>query len=127
MEDETASSYYQPIPEKISLSSKMNLLRKVNYWKLVPILKIFNGRRYKREAKLLIEVGQIFAGRGQVLIRYEIKGGVASFDISPDQGESYLTYLRGNVTDSATETSKDIVNSIATIEAILKTKNYLIY
>ncbi len=127
MKDGTASSYYQPVPDKNSLKDRLNLLRRVHYWKLVPALKLLNRKRYKKEARLLIEVGLIQGWRGGLPIRYQIKNGIASFAISPDQGESYLNYLEGNVIGGSEDDFRDFVNSIATLEAIIKTKACLIY
>jgi hypothetical protein len=105
----------------------MSPIRRVNYWNLAPILKLLNGRRYKREAKSLIELGHIHASKCGVPIRYEIKNGFVSLDISPDQGKSYLNYLCGNLSESFQANSHDLVHSMATIEAIIRTKNHLIY
>jgi hypothetical protein len=127
MADGSSSSYFQPMPEKSSLSSKMNFLSKVNYWNLLSILKLLHRRRYKREAKLLVELGQLHLSRGGVAVRYELKGGVATFDISSDRGKSYLNYLRANAMENSEESSNEIVNSIATIEARIMTKTCFIY
>ena len=127
MKKGTATSYYECVPEKISLPTRINLLRKIDYWKIVPLLKLMNSRRYKREAALLIESGLIQTLRNGIPVRYVISKKVASFDISPDQGKSYLNYLRGNLEFSFEENLVDIVNSIATIEARIKTKAYKIY
>ncbi|CAN2246920.1 hypothetical protein MCEMZLE22_01430 [actinobacterium SCGC AAA044-D11] len=127
MKKGTATSYYECVPEKISLPTRINLLRKIDYWKIVPLLKLMNSRRYKREAALLIESGLIQTLRNGIPVRYVISKKVASFDISPDQGKSYLNYLRGNLEFSFEENLVNIVNSIATIEARIKTKAYKIY
>ncbi len=126
MDEGTASSYYQPIPDKIPLKMRINLLRRVNYWKLVPLFKLLNGKRYKREAEFLITVGLIQTLRFGVPIKYEIKNGIASFDISPNLGENYLNYSRGKMTGKIEDDTRDLVNSIATIEARIKTKTSLI-
>ena len=127
MKKGTATSYYECVPEKNSLPTRINLLRKIDYWKIEPLLKLINGRRYKREAALLIESGLIQTLRNGIPVRYVISKKVASFDISPDQGKSYLNYLRGNLEFSFEENLVNIVNSIATIEARIKTKAYKIY
>ncbi len=127
MSDQTASSYYRPFPEKTSLLAKLNLLRIVPYWKVVPWLKLKNGRRYNREAILLNATGLVQGSRCGVLIKYEIKNKIATFNISPDQGESYLDYLRGTLSGDTAMYFRHAVHSIATIEAIIKTKRYLTY
>ncbi len=127
MGDQTASSYYRPFPEKTSLLAKLNLLRMVPYWKVVPWLKLKNGRRYNREAILLNATGLVKGSRSGVLIKYEIKNKIATFNISPDQGESYLDYLRGTLSGDTAVDFRHAVHSIATIEAIIKTKRYLTY
>ena len=127
MKKGTATSYYECVPEKNSLPTRINLLRKIDYWKIEPLLKLINGRRYKREAALLIESGLIQTLRNGIPVRYVISKKVASFDISPDQGKSYLNYLRGNLEFSFEENLVDIVNSIATIEARIRTKSYNVF
>ena len=127
MSDQTASSYYRPFPEKTPLLAKLNLLRKIRYWKVVPWLKLKNGRRYNREAILLNATGLVQGSRSGVLIKYEIKNKIATFNISPDQGESYLDYLRGTLSGDTAMDFRHAVHSIATIEAIIKTKRYLTY
>ena len=127
MSDQTASSYYRPFPEKTPLLAKLNLLRKIRYWKVVPWLKLKNGRRYKREEILLNATGLVQGSRSGVLIKYEIKNKIATFNISPDQGESYLDYLRGTLSGDTAMDFRHAVHSIATIEAIIKTKRYLTY
>ena len=127
MSDQTASSYYRPYPEKTPLLAKLNLLRMVPYWKVVPWLKLKNGRRYNREAILLNATGLVQGSRSGVLIKYEIKNKIATFNISPDQGESYLDYLRGTLSGDTAMDFRHAVHSIATIEAIIKTKRYLTY
>jgi len=127
MSDQTASSYYRPFPEKTSPLAKLNLLRMVPYWKVVPWLRLKNGRRYNREAILLNATGLVQGSRSGVLIKYEIKNKIATFNISPDQGESYLDYLRGTLSGDTAIDFRHAVHSIATIEAIIKTKRYLTY
>ena len=127
MSDQTASSYYRPFPEKTSLLAKLNLLRMVPYWKVVPWLKLKNGRRYNREAILLNATGLVQGSRSGVIIKYEIKNKIATFNISPDQGKSYLDYLRGTLSGDTAMDFRHAVHSIATIEAIIKTKRYLTY
>ena len=127
MSDQTASSYYRPFPEKTPLLAKLNLLRKIRYWKVVPWLKLKNGRRYKREAIILNATGLVQGSRSGVLIKYEIKNKIATFNISPDQGESYLNYLRGTLSGDSVNDLRNAVHSIATIEAMIKTKFYLTY
>lgn len=99
----------------------------VPYWKVVPWLKLKNGRRYNREAMLLNATGLVQGSRSGVLIKYEIKNKIATFNISPDQGESYLDYLRGTLSGDTAMDFCHAVHSIATIEAIIKTKRYLTY
>lgn len=127
MSDQTASSYYRPFPEKTPLLAKLNLLRKIRYWKVVPWLKFKNGRRYKQEAILLNTTGLVQGSRSGVLIKYEIKNKIATFNISPDQGESYLNYLRSTLSGNSVNDFRNAVHSIATIEAMIKTKFYLTY
>lgn len=127
MKNGTATSYYESVPEKISILTKINILRRINYWKIIPILKLINGRRYKKEAMLLIESGLIQSMRSGVPIRYVIKNKMCSFDISPDQGKIYLNYSRGKLSGNLEDNLIDIINSIATIEARIKTKAYKIY
>ena len=99
----------------------------VPYWKVVPWLRLKNGRRYNREAILLNATGLVQGSRSGVLIKYEIKNKIATFNISPDQGESYLDYLRGTLSGDTAIDFRHAVHSIATIEAIIKTKRYLTY
>lgn len=127
MENETASSYYEPMPGKVPLSVKLDLLGRIKYWKLAPILKLIHGRSYERQAINLIEIGQLLTSRAGVPLRYEIKNGLARFDISPDKGKTYLNYLQGNISGNSVDEAHDVVNSIATIEAMIKTKAHLIY
>ena len=127
MSDQTASSYYRPFPEKTPLLAKLNLLRMVPYWKVVPWLKLINGRRYNREAIILNATGLVQGSRSGVLIKYEIKNKIATFNISPDQGESYLNYLRGTLSGNSVNDFRNAVHSIATMEAMIKTKFYLTY
>ena len=126
MKDGTASSYYQAMPEKRRVISIFNLSR-INYWRLIPFLKLIHRKRYKDEVLLLAEKGLVCHSINGVLVRYEIKDGRATFDISPDNGASYLNYLQGSSGLNMHETSEELVNSIATIEAMIKTKKYLIY
>ncbi len=127
MKNGTATSYYGSEPQKISILNKINILRRVDYWKIVPVLKLIKRRRYQKEAVLLIESGLIQSMRGSVPVRYVIKNKMSSFDISPDQGKTYLNYLRGKLSGNLEDNLIDIVNSIATIEARIKTKAYKIY
>lgn len=127
MKNGTAISYYESVPEKISILTKINLLRRINYWKIVPILKLINRRRYKKEAILLLESGLIQSMRSRVPIRYVVKNKMCSFDISPDQGKIYLNYLRGKLGGNLEENLIDIVDSIATIEARIKIKAFKTY
>jgi hypothetical protein len=126
MKDGTASSYYQAMPEKRRVISIFSLSR-INYWRLIPFLKLIHRKRYKDEVLLLAEKGLVCHSINGVLVRYEIKDGRATFDISPDNGASYLNYLQGSSGLNMHETSEELVNSIATIEAMIKTKKYLIY
>jgi hypothetical protein len=126
MKDGTTSSYYQAIPEKRRMISLFNLSR-INYWRLIPFLKLIHRKRYKDEAGLLAKKGLICHSINGVFVRYEIKGGRATFDISPDNGASYLNYLQGSLGANMQEFSEELVNSIATIEAMIKTKKHLIY
>jgi hypothetical protein len=127
MSGQTASSYYRSFPEKTPLLAKLNLLRMVSYWKVVPWLKLKNGRRYNRESILLNATGLVQGSRSGVLIKYEIKNKIATFNISPDQGESYLDYLRGTLSGDTAMDFRNAVHAIATIEAMIKTKFYLTY
>ena len=127
MKNGTATTYYESAPEKISILEKISDRRRINYWKIVPVLKLIKRRRYQKEAVLLIESGLIQSMRGSVPVRYVIKNKMSSFDISPDQGKTYLNYLRGKLSGNLEDNLIDIVNSIATIEARIKTKAYKIY
>jgi hypothetical protein len=127
MKNGTATSYYESAPEKISILEKISNRRGINYWRIIPILKLIHGKRYQKEAILLIESGLIQSMRGSVPVRYVIKNKTSRFDISPDQGKTYLNYLRGKLSDNSKEDLIDIVNAIATIEARIKTKAYKIY
>ena len=127
MENGTAISYYGSKPQKNSILNKINILRRVDYWRIVPILKLAKRRRYQKEAVLLIESGLIQSMRSSVPVRYVIKNKISSFDISPDQGKTYLNYLRGKLSGNLEDNLIDIINSIATIEARIKTKSYKIY
>jgi hypothetical protein len=127
MKNGTATSYYGSEPKNISILNKINILERINYWKIVPILKLLKRKRYQREALLLIESGLIQSMRGRVPVRYVIKNKTSRFDISPDQGKTYLNYLRGKLSDNSKEDLIDIVNAIATIEARIRTKAYKIY
>jgi hypothetical protein len=127
MKNGTATTYYVALPDRFSFLEKVNLLRRVDYWKIVPILKLIHRRRYQKEAALLIESGLVQSLRGSVPVRYVIKNKTSRFDISPDQGKTYLNYLRGKLSDNSKEDLIDIVNAIATIEARIKTKAYKIY
>ena len=127
MKNGTATSYYESAPEKISILEKISNRRRINYWRIIPILKLIHGKRYRKEAILLIESGLIESMRDSVPVRYVIKNKMCRYDISPNQGETYLNYLRGKLSGNLEENLNDIVNSIATIEARIKTKAYKIY
>jgi len=127
MKNGTATSYYESAPENISILEKISNRRRINYWRIIPILKLIHGKRYQKEAVLLIETGLIESMRGSVPVRYVIKNKTCSYYISSDQGKNYLNYLRGKLSGNLEENLKDIVNSIATIEARIKTKAYKNY
>lgn len=127
MKNGTATSYYESAPEKISILKKISNRRGINYWRIIPILKLIHGKRYQKEATLLIESGLIETMRSGVPARYVIKNKTCSYNISPDQGETYLNYLRGKLSGNIEENLNDIVDSIATIEARIKTKAYKTY
>ena len=127
MKNGTATTYYVALRDRFSFLEKVNLLRRVDYWKIVPILKLIHRRRYQKEAAHLIEFGLVQTLRGSVHVRYVIKNKVSSFDISPDQGKTYLNYLRGKLSGNKEDNLIDIINSIATIEARIKTKACKVY
>lgn len=127
MKNGTATTYYESAPEKIYILEKISNRRRINYWRIIPILKLIHGKRYQKEALLLIESGLIERAQGNVSVRYVVKKKTSSFDISPDQGHSYLNYLRGKLSGNLEENLNDIANSIATIEARIKTKAYKTY
>jgi hypothetical protein len=127
MKNGTATSYYTSAPEEIPVLAKINIRRRINYWRIIPILKLIHRKRYQKEAVLLIESGLIESMRGSVPVRYVVKNKTCSYDISSDQGKNYLNYLRGKLSGDAEENLNDIVNSIATIEARIKTKAFKIY
>ena len=127
MKNGTATSYYESAPEKISILGKISNRKRINYWRIIPILKLIHGKRYRKEAILLVESGLIESVRSSAFVRYVIKNKTCSYNISPDKGETYLNYLRGKLSGNLEENLNDIVNSIATIEARIKTKAYKIY
>ena len=127
MKNGTATTYYESAPEKISFFKKIINRCEISYWRIIPILKLIHRKRYNKEALLLIESGLIERAQGKVSVRYVIKKKTSSFDISPDQGHSYLNYLRGRLSENMDENLIDIVNAIATIEARIKTKAYKTY
>ena len=127
MKNGTATTYYESAPEKISILEKISNRRRINYWRIIPILKLIHGKRYQKEAILLIESGLIESMRSGVPARYVIKNKTCSYNISSDKGETYLNYLRGKLSGNLEENLNDIVNSIATIEARIKTKAYKTY
>jgi hypothetical protein len=127
MKNGTATTYYESAPEKISILEKISNRRRINYWRITPILKLIHGKRYQKEAILLIESGLIERVQGNVSARYVIKNKTCSYSISSDKGETYLNYLRGKLSGNLEENLNDIVNSIATIEARIKTKAYKTY
>ena len=122
MKNGTATTYYVALPDSFSFLEKINLLRRVDYWKIVPILKLIHRRRYQKEAALLIKSGLVQTLRGSVHVRYVIKNKVSSFDISPDKGKTYLNYLREELSRNLEDNLIEIISSIATIEARIKTK-----
>jgi hypothetical protein len=127
MKNGTATTYYELVTEKISVLEKIYTRRRINYWRIIPILKLIHRKRYRKEAILLIESGLIESMRSGVPVRYVIENKTCRYNISPDQGETYLNYLRGKLSGSFEEKLNDIVNSIATIEARIKTKAYKVY
>jgi len=126
MKNETATTYYELAPEKFSVLAKINTRRQINYWRIIPILKLIHRKRYEKEAILLIESGLIESMRSGVPVRYVIKNKTCSYNISSDEGKTYLNYLRGKLSGDSEENLVDIVNSIATIEARIKTKTFKI-
>ncbi len=127
MKNGSATTYYESAPEKISILAKINIRKRINYWRIIPILKLIHGKRYRKEAMLLIESGLTESMRGSVPVRYVIKNKMCRYDISSDQGQNYLNYLRGKLSGNAEENLNEIVYSIATIEARIKTKAYKTY
>jgi hypothetical protein len=127
MKNGTATSYYESGPQKNPILNKINILERINYWKIVPILKLIHQWRYEKEAHLVLKSGLIQSKRNGVHVRYVIKNKTSSFDISPDLGKTYLNYLRGKLSGNAEDNLIDIINSIATIEARIKTRSYKIY
>lgn len=127
MKNGTTTTYYESAPEKISILEKISNRRSINYWRIIPILKLIHRKRYNKEALLLIESGLIESMRSGVPARYVIKNKKCSYDISSDKGETYLNYLRGKLSGNLEENLNGIVNSIATIEARIKTKAYKTY
>jgi hypothetical protein len=121
MKNGMVSSYYRSISNEISLWDKLNLIRRFNYWNLSPMLKVFKIEKYAREAKSLIEYGSISTLSAGVLVRFEIKNGVATFDVSPDKGATYLNYSSANTSINLEDDFDEIVDSIATIEAMIRT------
>ena len=127
MKNGTATTYYESAPEEISILAKIKIRSRIKYWRIIPILKLIHGKRYQKEAVLLIESGLFESVRGSVPVRYVIKNKTSGFDISPDQGKTYLNYLRGKLSRNLEENINDIVDSIATIEARIKTKAFKTY
>ncbi len=126
MEDGTASSYYQSVPDRVPFSHRLNPFRRVNYWRLIPVLKLVHKKRYLTESKHLIAEGRFDAIRSGLAIRYEINDGSATFDVSPDGGSTYLNYLRAHIGSNPDKEIDDLILSIATIEAMIKTKKCVI-
>ena len=121
MKNGTSTSYYQPIDGEKTFKDWINFYNKLNYWSLVPILKFFNRKRYEGLSELLLKSKLLKGEKFGSLYRYEIKRGEAFFGVSPDGGKTFLNYHRGKVGGDYKESIKEITESIATIEAMIKT------
>lgn len=126
MEDGTASSYYQSVPDRIPFSHRINPLRRVRYSRLIPLLRLVHKKRYLTESRELMVEGRFEAIRSGLAIRYEINDGSATFDVSPDGGSTYLNYLRAHIGSNPDEEIDDLILSIATIEAMIKSKKCVV-
>jgi hypothetical protein len=124
MSEEIATSYYEELPDSKWVAARLLITRGIRYWKLIPLLKIVNARRYKREAELLLNTSQIQGFVNRVPIRYKVEGGLATFEISSDFGKTYLSYLTMKIDQKDEYTTLEFINSIATIEAIIKTRSF---
>jgi len=116
-----STSYFKTVPKKITLRERANLYKKLNYWHLVPILKIISKGRYRNQAEFLIKSKLLEGKKFGSFYRYEIKRNEAFFGVSPDAGESILNYHRGKLGKDHKNNTEDIIHSIATIEAMIKT------
>jgi hypothetical protein len=117
----TATSYFRPVVEKKSIWAKINIFGKVRYWKITPTLKLAKWRKINSQSKILLKNGLIESTLSGISVRYEIKGNLATFDVSPDGGKTYLNYLRGTLEGHPKTDKLDITNSIAMIEAMILT------
>jgi len=124
MSDGTATSYYKVIPEHKSLKSRLDLLARFNYWTVRDCLLFFRRKKYEREAEELIRVRKIKRKYFGVAIRYSAINGQSRFDISSDNGKTYLNYLRTGNSSQTKENKKELAYCIATIEAMVLTKFY---
>ncbi len=127
MIDGIATSYFRPVAKNKSVSAKINFLRKVRYWKIAPFLKLLKWRKISLQSKILLKSGLIESTFSGICVRYEIKGDVATFDVSPDGGKTYLNYLRGTLEGHPKTDTLDLANSIAMIEAMIFTGYCLTY
>lgn len=127
MEDGTASSYYQSVPNRVPFSHRINPLRRVRYSKLIPLLKLVQKKRYLTESQQLMAEGRIETERSGHATRYEINDGSVTFDVSPDGGSTYLNYLRAHIGSNPDEEIDDLILSIATMEAMILTKKCVVY
>jgi len=122
MSDGIATSYYEELSDSKWVAARLLVVRRIRYWRLIPLLKKVNIRRYKREAELLLNSSQIQGFVNRVPIRYKIRGGLATFEISSDFGKTYLRYLTMKINQKDECTTREFINSIAAIEAIIKTR-----
>jgi hypothetical protein len=127
MNDGKASSYFQPRNEKSLFWTKENLLRKFHYWNIIPILKILKRKKITAQARTLLKHGLIETTISGFQVRYAIKNSVATFDVSPDNGKSFLNYLQGTLEGEKNIDIPDVINSIATIEAMIRTGHCVKY
>jgi hypothetical protein len=127
MSDGIATSYYKVMPEHKNLKFRLDLLAKFNYWTVRDCLLFMRRANYEMEALDLIRHGEIKRKYFGVAVRYSTKNGHSSFDISPDDGKSYLNYLRTEYSGENIENKIELAYSIATIEAMVLTKFYFSY
>ena len=127
MDDGTASSYYQSVPDRVPFSHRINPLRRLRYSRLIPLLKIVHKNRYLAESKQLMAKKRIEATRRGLATRFEINDGTVTFDVSPDGGSTYLNYLRAQIVSDYRAEIDDLILAIATIEAMILTKKCVVY